>query len=222
VGQVEKNSDEVSGNVEILAVKGVEKVAQSGKGQIQVAGVSAKQLIANARQSDRVQDQLMMKNQVQAMEGARKRALEGILPNRNSFSILSNEAIAQLAANMGASMSEVNFDSIDIMKDLECAKQALDKTRIKRCPEPCEESILSDGDMVNEVPLLEWVDNDYEAEQFTLVQSKKKKRGCAQLGEYRLEGVRERLLHCTGVRVDRKVLPPPPPSQASYHKIRSK
>jgi hypothetical protein len=65
--------------------------------------------------------------------------------------------------------------------------------------------------MVNdEVPLLEWVDNDSEAEQFT--RSKKKKKEVVpswkiQLGGYRL-GVRELLLHCTGVKVDRKIPSP--------------
>jgi hypothetical protein len=112
---------------------------------------------------------------------------------------------------MGVFISEVNFDTIDIMKDLECARQALDKNKIKKCPKPCEEITLSDGDMVNdEVPLLEWVDNDSEAEQFT--RSKKKKKEVVpswkiQLGGYRL-GVRELLLHCTGVKVDRKILSP--------------
>jgi hypothetical protein len=39
---------------------------------------------------------------------------------------------------MGVFISEVNFDTIDIMKDLECARQALDKNKIKKCPKPCE------------------------------------------------------------------------------------
>jgi hypothetical protein len=51
-------------SMEGLFVKGVEKAAQSAKDQIQVAGVSAKQLIPDTRQSGRVQDQPMKKYQV--------------------------------------------------------------------------------------------------------------------------------------------------------------
>jgi hypothetical protein len=47
------------------------------------------------------------------------------LYNQNSFSILDNDEIAKLAGDMGVLIHEENFDTIDIMKDLEVASQAL-------------------------------------------------------------------------------------------------
>jgi hypothetical protein len=47
------------------------------------------------------------------------------LSNQNSFSILDNDEIAKLAGDMGVLIHEENFDTIDIMKDLEVASQAL-------------------------------------------------------------------------------------------------
>jgi hypothetical protein len=172
-----------AGNRGKVQVDNAECMEDNSMEDVHVKGVTATQLIPETRQSEHVQDQLMKKYQVQAMERGKKRTLEGKnVPNKNSFSVLSSDIISQLAANMGVSVSEANFDTIDIMKDLECARQALDKVKFKKCPEPCDEIIPTDSIVNEEVPLLEWVDNDSEAEQFTLVQSrKKKKRNCAWL-----------------------------------------
>jgi hypothetical protein len=67
------------------------------------------------------------------------------------------------------------FDTIEIMKDLEIARYALDKS--KESPIPNPNSMVHVDEMIpkEDVPLLEWLENDSEYEQFTVVQPKKKK-----------------------------------------------
>jgi hypothetical protein len=108
--------------------------------------------------------------------------LEGMtLPTKNSFSILSNDEIVVLAADMGVTISIENFHIVDIMKDLESARLALDKTKSARPPEQIEEVEPNVEIDSNDVPLLEWLDDDFEGEQFILVQSRKKRKETTRL-----------------------------------------
>jgi hypothetical protein len=48
-----------------------------------------------------------------------KRSLKGTyLNSQNSFALLDNEVIANMASKIGVEIPELHFDSIDIMKDL--------------------------------------------------------------------------------------------------------
>jgi hypothetical protein len=106
----------------------------------------------------------------------KKRSIQGIsLTNQNFFAILDNMDISDLTVGMGINVSEDHFETFDLMKDIEIARHALDnvkKSKISNPNEIIEESNLNEG----EIPLLQWLDDDYEAEQFTLVQSRKKKK----------------------------------------------
>jgi hypothetical protein len=82
---------------------------------------------------------------------------------------------------MGVVVQKENFDTIDIMKDLEIARVTLNKNKIVPCPDNCEEVKPVDEIQQEEVPLLEWIKNGSEAEHFTLVQSKKKRNKKSQL-----------------------------------------
>jgi hypothetical protein len=116
---------------------------------------------------------------------------------------------------MGISISGDQFDSIDMMKDTELARHAVDLAKKKIGPivdemvdECCDEPI--------DVPLLEWIEEDYESESFTLVQSKKKKKNLLKMKQekkesksplrrskrttpslYRKDGGKENLAHAT-------------------------
>jgi hypothetical protein len=81
---------------------------------------------------------------------------------------------------MGVVVQEENFDTTDIMKDLEIARATLNKNKIVPCPDNCEE-VKPVDEIQQEVPLLEWIENGSEAEHFTLVQSKKKRNKKSQL-----------------------------------------
>jgi hypothetical protein len=48
------------------------------------------------------------------------------LTDPNSFVVLNNVEIVSLAVGMGIETSNMNFDEIDLMKDLEVARHALE------------------------------------------------------------------------------------------------
>jgi hypothetical protein len=105
-------------------------------------------------------------------DALKKRTLEGTLNSHNSFAALDNELIVNMASKMGVDIPELHFDSIDIMKDLEIARHALDRIKIKDIPTPVIEEIEVAHD--KGIPLLEWLHEDSESENFTIVQSRKK------------------------------------------------
>jgi hypothetical protein len=84
--------------------------------------------LLETRQSGRVQDQLLKNFQKQDKDDGKKRTLEGMIsPTSNSFFVLNNDVLADLARDMGVNIPEGNFYVIDMMKDLECARRALEK-----------------------------------------------------------------------------------------------
>jgi hypothetical protein len=102
------------------------------------------------------------------------------LNDQNSFVILGNDDIAALANDMGVEICLQHFDTIDLMKDLEVARHALEKQKISAPPESVVENKNVELENID-VPLLEWLDDDSEVELFTIVQSRKKKKKQAQL-----------------------------------------
>jgi hypothetical protein len=116
------------------------------------------------------------------VQGGEKTVQEkGNPKSQNFFSVLDNDEIVCLAVGMGVVVQKENFDTIDIMKDLEIARVTLNKNKIVPCPDNCEEVKPVDEIQQEEVPLLEWIKNGSEAEHFTLVQSKKKRNKKSQL-----------------------------------------
>jgi hypothetical protein len=82
------------------------------------------------RCSEIIQNQLLERLQGKYLISHRKRAMEGItLSSHNSFAVLDNECIASIAIDMGIQIPECNFDSIDLMKDLEVARHVIDKAQ---------------------------------------------------------------------------------------------
>jgi hypothetical protein len=91
--------------------------------------VSDKQQIPGTRFSSRIQDQMLEKAKVQ--DNKKKIPFEGTsLNDQNSFVILGNDDIAALANDMGVEICLQHFDTIDLMKDLEVARHALEKQKI--------------------------------------------------------------------------------------------
>jgi hypothetical protein len=61
----------------------------------------------------------------------KKRPFKGTsLNDQNYFAILGNQDIAALANRMGVEISLHQFDSVDLMKELEVARHALEKQKI--------------------------------------------------------------------------------------------
>jgi hypothetical protein len=69
------------------------------------------------------------------------------------------------------------FDSIDILKDIEVARHALEKKKKIDVPiQEIENEIPTEDNNISDIPLLEWLDDDSEDEKFILVQSKKRSK----------------------------------------------
>jgi hypothetical protein len=51
------------------------------------------------------------------------------LNNQNSFVVLDNDVIADLAGCMGISVSKENFETFDLMKDIELARHTLENVK---------------------------------------------------------------------------------------------
>jgi hypothetical protein len=95
-------------------------------------GVSEKQMIPETRCINRIQEQLLKKGDTQKEKEVNKLSLEGTyLNSQNSFAMLDNEVIVDMASIMGVEIPELLFDSIDIMKDLEIARHVLDKLNLR-------------------------------------------------------------------------------------------
>ncbi|TVU30204.1 hypothetical protein EJB05_21814, partial [Eragrostis curvula] len=140
--------------------------------------ITEAQKIKITRQSNRLQQQLMQ--QAQHMKGAtHKRTLEGTnLNDDNSFSVLSNSDISLIANNMGITVNPVDFETVDIMKDLEIARHTI----LNKKEDNAKIDKVDDDVVIQEMQsshssmplLLEWEKEDSEEEQFTLVKSRKK------------------------------------------------
>jgi hypothetical protein len=136
--------------------------------------ISKNQKLLETRCSARVEQQWLDKIQEKQKSASRKRSLEGTnLSSKNSFAVLDNEYITSIAFDMGVSISDEQYECVNLMKDIEAARYAVDKVKEKACPivEEVENDCYQE---ISEIPLLEWIEEDSESEPFTLVQSRKK------------------------------------------------
>jgi hypothetical protein len=91
--------------------------------------ISDKQWLPETRCSSRLEQQFISKTLTN--QTGKKRAAEGnVISTHNSFPALDNECISSLASEMGINIAPDQFESINIMKDLEIARQALDKSKL--------------------------------------------------------------------------------------------
>jgi hypothetical protein len=109
--------------------------------------VTKKHMVPEIRCSRRFQQQLLKKDVVQCGAAMKKRSLKGTsLTSQNIFAALDNELIVTLASKMGVDISDMNFDSIHIIKDLEVARHVMDRIKVKDIPYPnIEEKIGTVG-----------------------------------------------------------------------------
>jgi hypothetical protein len=109
------------------------------------------------------------------------RSLEGTnLSDQNLFVVLNNLDIMNLAVGMGVHIGSEHFESVDIMKDLECARHALDRSKNCEIVDPNDGIEQEALDAYDGKLLLEWKENS-ESKSFTVVRSSKNKRNKAKL-----------------------------------------
>jgi hypothetical protein len=138
--------------------------------------ITEAQKLPMTRFSERIQNHIIEEIDGVELHG-RKRSFSGTnLIGHNSFAIFDVDNIAKLASDMGVVINDMHFDFVNLMKDLDVARHALDKTKEIVLPELNMELQEEESKPPDGIPLLEWLDDDSEAESFTLVQSKKKIR----------------------------------------------
>jgi hypothetical protein len=90
------------------------------------------------------------------------------LNTQNSFDVLDNEVIVELAYSMGVHVSNLHFETFDLMKDIELARHAIDK--VQKIPAPDPNGLIERPELINnEISLLQWLEEDSESEHFRLV-----------------------------------------------------
>ena len=125
----------------------------------------------------RNQDKKMQKVLDQATHISRKRNLEGNSgSSKNSFSVLSDKEIMLRASHMGVEIPDNDFESIDVLRSLEDARNNLKAKNNIRKHE--NDSYVVDNDMGAKIPLqLEWHGQGVsDTETYTVVESRKTKR----------------------------------------------
>jgi hypothetical protein len=144
-----------------------------------------RQKILETRKSGRIQDQVLKKHKIPS---PKKKIVESnSIPDQNSFAVLGNAELVGLAAGMVVQISDLQFNKIDLMRDIEIARKALHLSKQKDIVDP---NLGNDDEMIPKISdslLLGWTCDDSDSEHFTLVQSKKKKKKIGFAGNFSKE-----------------------------------
>jgi hypothetical protein len=96
--------------------------------------------------------------------------------NKNSFSLLPIEEIVTISADMGVIINHDDFDTFNLLKDLEQARDNLYSKQCELKKSSQTESVENESNNVTSLEL-EWLqDKNSEIEDFILVESRKKKK----------------------------------------------
>jgi hypothetical protein len=110
---------------------------------------------------------------------SKKRGLEGNnsdIPCHNSFAVLSDKEIVSRTSMMGITIPNNNFESVDLIRNLEVAKKQLASKNSKSSNE--QEKLVVEQAVNSRAPLqLGWQSGeDIEEEPFTVVQSRRDRK----------------------------------------------
>jgi hypothetical protein len=98
---------------------------------------------------------------------------EGTLTvHQNSFAVLSNPQIIDLASKMGVHSESISFEKIDLLKDLENTRMKLNEHSIADQSINLEEVTL----LLEEQNILEWGSKESDEEPIVLIPSVRKSR----------------------------------------------
>jgi len=107
---------------------------------------------------------------------ARKRNLEGNTSCYNSFSALPDVDIVDMSAEMGVILDKNDFDTFDLLRDLEQARNNLYQKQSDNVSAPQTETVEEVHESNNNLTLTWMHDESSEADDFILVESRKKRR----------------------------------------------
>jgi hypothetical protein len=133
------------------------------------------------RFSSRLQDSVNTDTLKKASALSKKRNLEGNHdsdPNplsNNSFAVLSDNQIVAKASLMGVRIPDGNFDTVNLVRDLELARNSL-VSKHKTVKPPSSVLFIESNEGTTTPLSMDWISsNDTEDSSFTLVESRKKK-----------------------------------------------
>jgi hypothetical protein len=109
-----------------------------------------------------------------AMATAKKRDIEGIPQNLNSFDALSNPDLILRDVKMGVNIPDTDFASVDILRKLEkCRNMESINKKNDDQPDLENKNMVLTNAKGDQTPLtMEWVEeNDVEEDKFTVVRS---------------------------------------------------
>ena len=128
------------------------------------------------RRSERLKESTNIHTMEKVSKLAKKHNLEGNSKNQNVFSLLPIEEIVTISADMGVAINHEDFETFDLLKDLEQARGDLYNKQ-------CESKIISQPELIenvsNNVDPLELDllnDENSDIEDLILVESRKKRR----------------------------------------------
>ena len=126
------------------------------------------------RTSERIQMNMMEKLSGNQDKNNKKRTNEGITINSsNSFSILGHDDIIDKGIHMGVNLGSCDYESIDMLKDLENARLALHekmKATVTSDSNTDKGMNLSQNEHEDDINLLDWMEEGKsEEEDFVLV-----------------------------------------------------
>ena len=129
------------------------------------------------RRSERLKKDTRMTTMEKIEKAGAKKNLEGNSKITNSFSILSVEDIIQTTADMGILVDSNNFDTFDLINDLENARNDLYHKQIEQKKKSQTDSVEIEKKDEGQIHELDWLhEESSETENFILVESRKKRR----------------------------------------------
>jgi len=181
-GQVPDADDESTGKVSIPSPynstqETVDWSSQELPSQDQSVTMENQPQTFGQRQSNRLREQGNDNRKIaeKAETHLTKKNLEGnSLSSKNSFAVLENSDIIIRAGKLGIDSTNLNYEKIDMLRELERARAGLIEKKRESVIEVDKENTTSLPS--EEVKFLEWYSENSEDEGFQLVSSRKTKR----------------------------------------------
>jgi hypothetical protein len=132
--------------------------------------------IQERRRSDRLKKTATLTTMEKTGVMAQKKNLEGNPQNSNSFAALTDNDIIHITSEMGIVVENDSFETCNLLNALEIARNDLYMKQLEKNDTHYIVSVENATDLA-EAPALTWLhDESSEAEDFILVESRKKRR----------------------------------------------
>lgn len=168
----------------------------------------------STRRSDRLKKTATLTTMEKTGVMAQKKNLEGNPQNSNSFAALTDNDIIHITSEMSIVVENDSFETCNLLNALEIARNDLYMKQLEKNDTHYNVSVENVTDLA-EAPALTWLhDESSEAEDFILVESRKKEGRKINLSKFLL-GMQKRektknILACPAERGENLVLLSPP------------